>query len=314
MTTDQALREAKNRWMRRRRRLIGYGQWQPFVDAAPIREHVLTIRGTGMSLKSLSAATGVSQATLDHLLYGDTNYPPATKIRTESANALLAYWPNLDDYHDGAIIDATGTRRRLQALAAAGWPARTAHQHINFVNLSTIERARFNQQCTARLARAVRDFYNWASTRRPEDHGVSNWVASRCRNAAARQGWGDPTVWDDDTIDDPNTVPDSTGHCGTDRGWWMHTLERIRMCQPCEQAHEEWKAERKHLPRDQYMAAIGAARGAAANREAALAHDARELMRVSGLDYELAAERLGVTKGHLQQAMRRHPDDEQAAA
>ena len=54
MTTDQAIREAKNRWARRRRRLIGYGQWQPFTDAEPARRHVLAILGTGMGLAGIA--------------------------------------------------------------------------------------------------------------------------------------------------------------------------------------------------------------------------------------------------------------------
>lgn len=46
---------------------------------------------------------------------------------------------------------------------------------------------------------------------------------------------------------------------------------------------------------------------AAASREADLAHDGRELLR-HGADTEQAAERLGVTRNHLQQALLRHPD------
>jgi hypothetical protein len=45
-----------------------------------------------------------------------------------------------------------------------------------------------------------------------------------------------------------------------------------------------------------------------------LAHDARELMRVSGLTCEQAAERLGVTKAHLYQELTRHPQPEQELA
>jgi predicted DNA-binding protein (UPF0251 family) len=37
-------------------------------------------------------------------------------------------------------------------------------------------------------------------------------------------------------------------------------------------------------------------------------------MHVSGLDYEQAAERLGVTRQHLQQALVRHPETVKEAA
>ncbi|WP_030917445.1 hypothetical protein [Streptomyces sp. NRRL B-24720] len=307
MSTDQAVRDATARWMRRRRRLIGYGQWKPFVDAEPVRQHVLAIRDAGMSLKNLTAVTGVSSSTLDHLVYGATGYPPAVRIRTESATALLAYWPTLDDYIDGAVIDATGTRRRLQALGATGWPATAIRQRINFVNVKTIENARHNQQVTARLARAVRDLYESACGSKAETHGVTPWLATRCRNQAARSGWLGPEVWDDDTIDDPTAAPEFTGCCGTDRGWWMHTVQKLPMCERCQTAHEGWKAERAHLDHKERWAELGHAKAAASNRGANLAADARELMRISGLDYEQAAARLGITRQHLQQELQRHP-------
>ncbi|SFT31861.1 hypothetical protein [Streptomyces sp. ok210] len=311
MTTEQAVRDATARWMRRRRRLIGYGQWKPFVDAEPVRQHVLAIRDAGMSLKNLTAVTGVSSSTLDHLIYGGTGYPPAVRIRTESATTLLAYWPTLDDYVDGAVIDATGTRRRLQALSATGWPATSIHQRIDFVNVKTIENARYNQQVTARLARAVRDLYERACGSKAESHGITPGLATRCRNHAARSGWLGPEVWDDDTIDDPTASPEFTGCCGTDRGYWTHKLQKLPMCPPCAAAHQQWIDDQVDVDPAVRNQRMFAARAAAGTRGVDIAHDARELMRL-GCDYEQAAARLGITRQHLQQELKRHP--EKAAA
>ncbi|MEH0552529.1 hypothetical protein [Streptomyces sp. B21-101] len=208
MTTAQALREAATRQARRRRRLQAYGQWQPFVDAAPARQHVQAIRATGMSLAGIVRHTGVNSGTIDHLLYGKAPYPPAAKIRTENAKALLVYWPTLDDYDDGAVIDATGTRRRIQALAAAGWPSNAVHQHVNHITHKAVERLRTNERVTARTARAVRDFYRHAAGQTPEAHGVTPWVATRTRTYAAKNGYANAMAWDDDTIDDPNAQPE----------------------------------------------------------------------------------------------------------
>ncbi|MFJ1647935.1 hypothetical protein [Streptomyces sp. NPDC088258] len=307
MTTSQAIRDAKARWQRRRRRLIAYGQWQPFTDAHPVREHVTAIRATGMSLKNLSTATGVTVATLDHLYYGGTGYPPAHQIRTESANALLAYWPRLDDYVDAAVIDATGTRRRMQALAATGWPATATHGQIGYLAPRSVEKLRRNTQVTARVARTVRDLYPTASTGRAEDHGVTPWLAQRCRAYAASCGWTPPSTWDDDTIDDPDAIPEWTGRCGTDRGWWTHRLEQITVCSPCELAHGEWKRANAHLGKRDYMAALGRARAAASNRGPSIAADGRELLS-HGVDIDTAAARIGVTRQHLQQELVRHPE------
>ena len=208
MTTDQAIREAKNRWARRRRRLIGYGQWQPFTDAAPAREHVLAIKATGMGLAGIAKHTGVKRGSLDHLLYGKDNLPPAVKIRTENAEALLTYWPTLDDYEDHNTIDGTGTRRRMQALAAAGFPSRAVHRIVDTAHAQTFERLYACDKVTARLARAVRDFYDECSAKKPERYGVEAWIADRCRANAVKRGWALPIAWDDDTIDDPEAEPD----------------------------------------------------------------------------------------------------------
>lgn len=313
MTTDQAVREAKNRWARRRRRLIGYGQWKPFTDAEPVRRHVLAIQATGMGLAGIAHHTGVNLGTLDHLLYGSAGYPPASQIRTESANTLLAYWPILDHYSDGASIDGTGTRRRLQALAAAGWTAKVIHQHIDVGSVQTIEKLRTRNHVTARLARAVRDFYTESSTRSPEDHGVEPWLANRTRTYATRNQWAGPEAWSPDTIDDPDAQPDWTGHCGTDRGWWLHNTNHIPACARCQAAHDNWLAARKDLTSPERFRQLARARAAASNRGASLAHDARELMRVCGLNTEQAAARLGVTRDRLHQELLRHPKDQENA-
>ncbi|MGW2223873.1 hypothetical protein [Streptomyces formicae] len=307
-TTEEAIRDAKNRWARRRRRLIGYGQWQPFVDAAPVRQHVLAIQASGMGVAGIAARTGVNRGSIDHLLYGSAPCPPAVQIRTENAAALLSYWPTLDDYEDRSVIDGTGTRRRMQALAATGLPPKAVHRQVRIGNPQTFEHLTSRSKVTARTARAVRDFYNQASTKTAEQYGVTPGIATRTRNWAAKNRWAGPEAWDDDLIDDPAHAPDWTGHCGTDRGYWTHRWQKIPVCGRCESAHAEWLAARADLGVRERTRQQLAARAAAAHREADLAHDARELMRVSGLDYEQAAERLGVTRQHLQQALVRHPE------
>lgn len=310
MTTDQAVRDARNRWQRRRRRLIGYGQWQPFTDAQPVRQHVLAIKASGMGLVGIVKHTGVSLGSLEHLVYGKDDYPPAVTIRTESARALLAYWPTLDDYDDHNIIDGTGTRRRVQALAVAGWSSKAMHQHASIANVQTFERLRARTKVTARLARAVRDLYDEVSAKTAEDFGVTPWLAARTRTYAAKHQWAGPEAWDDDTIDDPEAHPDWTGCCGTDHGWWLHNINSLPVCARCQDAHKTWLAERRDLPAVERFRQLAYAKGAASNRGATLAADARELMRITGHDLEQIAERLGVTRNHLQQELLRHPQPE----
>lgn len=206
--SSQALREARNRQARRRRRLQGYGQWHPFVDAEPARQHVQAVRATGMSCAGIVRHTGVNIGMIDHLLYGKAPYPPAARIRTENAEALLAYWPVLDDYDDGAVIDATGTRRRVQAMAAIGFPSNAIQQRVDHITLKAVERLRINERVTARTARAIRDLYSEVSGKTAEDYGVTPWIAARTRTYAVKNQYAGPMAWDDDTIDDPQAKPD----------------------------------------------------------------------------------------------------------
>lgn len=205
-TTSFAQRVAQSRWKARRQQLIEAGEWEPFVAAGPVREHVNELREAGMSLRTLEARLGPSVGHLDHLLWGTEGYPPGEKVRTETARTLLAYWPTLDDFHDSARIDATGTRRRCQAMQARGFPlAAIAGQAGVFPR--HFQKSVSCDKVTARLARLVRDVYGLWWSADPGDYGVKAWVADRTRRDADRRGWHGPLAWDDDTIDDPQARP-----------------------------------------------------------------------------------------------------------
>ena len=205
----------------------------------------------------------------------------------------------------GQYVDATGSIRRARALHAIG------HTALAIAEAAGTSRTRIlpllDGHPRLRRSLAVRIEAAYAKlANQPGDN-------ARARNRSAREGWAPPGAWDDDSIDDPAAHPDWTGHCGSDRGWWLHRFENIPVCAPCTAAHEQWKTERAHLSHSERWSEIGLARSQARSREADLAHDARELMRL-GADIHQAAERLGVSRNHLQQAMGRHPADEAVAA
>lgn len=210
----------------------------------------------------------------------------------------------------GERIPGIGTFRRLRALAADGWTATELGLRCNKHKQYIVHLQKQNDDVLVRawVAKYVADVYRKTAGAKPEHHGIPAHIAERTRQAAAQKGWAPTRTWDDETLDDPNAQPDWTGACGTDRGWWMHKSEDIPFCQPCESAHAVWLAERKHLQPAERFRQLAAARSGAARREVDLATDARELMRVSGLDHQQAADRLGVTKAHLHQALVRNPD------
>ncbi|MDJ0466095.1 hypothetical protein [Streptomyces sp. H27-C3] len=198
--------EARKRWAARRRRLIGYGQWQPFVDAPPVRAHVQAILGAGMSLGALTERLGLAESVFDYLLYGDSDHEPGEQVRREPAEAVMAYWPTLGDFPDCARIDPTGTRRRVEALGALGWPRQAMADALGH-HKNRFYTALASERVSARFARKVADLYDRWWDQKPADHGVAAWVAERARRVAAEQQWPSPLAWDDASLDDPSAVP-----------------------------------------------------------------------------------------------------------
>lgn len=203
-----AKREAEARSQRRRRRLIGYGQWNPWHDVEPVRVYVQELMAAGLSLPAISARTGVKIGVFQALLYGNKRRALSEKIRTEHAEAILAFRPTLDDWPDDASVDATGSKRRLQALAVRGFPTTRVAAFIGTHerNFHRVMR-RASKTTSAATARLIRDAYDNLWDRDPAELGIPEPFARRTRDAAERQGWDGPLAWDDETIDDPKAKP-----------------------------------------------------------------------------------------------------------
>lgn len=273
------------------------------VDATPARQRLQQLRKT-MSLMQIKAATGCDDANLRLIIDGTRS-----QIRRDTLDRILSLKP--EPPAAGTYLDATGTRRRIQALRAIGWSARIIAETAT-TGEAVIERICDGQPCVRGVV-ALKILAAYAKlSHSPAPAGRS---ATRAKNYALANKWAPPGAWDDDRIDDPDALPEWTGHCGTDRGWWLHSFNDIPTCARCEAAHAEWKAERRHLPHPERFRQLALAKAAASNRGATIAADGRELMRISGLTYDQAAERLGVTRQHLQQELIRHPqpDTELAA-
>lgn len=111
-----------------------------------------------------------------------------------------------------ALIDATGTVRRLRALVALG------HSQVRIGAKLCVTGARVSQLCRGRsklvfreTAAKVIDLYNEWWDVVPTDRG-----ANAARAYARSQAWGSPLAWDDETIDDPEARPH--GVAGVGRG------------------------------------------------------------------------------------------------
>lgn len=96
------------------------------------------------------------------------------------------------------IVDATGTRRRLQALGAIGWSKTELGAKVGVTGMA-VNQWRTRDRVQVATAQRVAALYAELS-----DIPGTN---ERSRQYAARAGWVPPIGWDDDTIDDPTAQP-----------------------------------------------------------------------------------------------------------
>jgi hypothetical protein len=190
-----------------RKRLIAYGQWQPFVDAGPAREHVRALARCGIGWKRAAALAGVPNGSMSRLMFGTSTRAPSKRIRPETERRILAVRPSPEALSPGHPVDATATRRRVQALVAVGYSrtfvaGRLGRTGANF--LTTLSR----QQVTAATALAVRALYDELWDVPPPE--LDRWARSsvaRAKNMARANRWPPPQAWDDETIGDPDAKP-----------------------------------------------------------------------------------------------------------
>jgi len=199
------------------RRQKAYGRWPEWggrVDANPARQHIRALQAAGMGLKQVKRLSGVGEGTIFPLLYGDpaAGLEPTKRIAPERAQALLAVQATMDTLAAGAVMDATGTRRRLQALSANGWAAALLAERLNR-HASAIRRTRISPTVLVSNARDVRDLYEsmWDELP-PMATGDQKSSVTRVKQHAKRLGWAPPMAWDDDTIDHPDAQPEGAGY------------------------------------------------------------------------------------------------------
>ena len=193
--------------LERRRRLdIFIGAAPKRVDAAPVREHVKALGQQGVGYKRVAALAGLAPSTVLKITTRDPGRAdglPQQRVTPDTAVRILAVRATLDTVTDGASIDATGTRRRLQGLHARGWSRRALAIRLGMEH-NALRLAFVNGTVSGRLARAVRDVYEdlWDQAP-PASTGHERASITRTLRWAAAHRWPVPAAWDDDQIDDP---------------------------------------------------------------------------------------------------------------
>jgi hypothetical protein len=169
------------------------------VDAEPVRQHVRRLQNSGLGIPAIAELAGLDTQRLSALMYGhpSKNQPPSKTVRPSTADKILAV-------HAGQVptrgwLPAVGTRRRLQALAAIGWPLRHVEKLAGLPDshVHRILAAPEGGRVKARTARAVASVYGRLWNVNPASAGQLSGSISRVKKVAAAKGWLPPVAWDD---------------------------------------------------------------------------------------------------------------------
>jgi hypothetical protein len=186
-----------------------FGRWNPFIDVTAARDHIDLLRRAHLGYEQIARLAGTSFTHIREIagtVARSGNRPPITQIRQDLANRIIAITPDPANRAPQSQVDALGTRRRLQALVAIGWPTDTLAARIGRTP-TNLRRTMTGATVTARTAQIVDDLYNELWDQQPP-HATQpeRDAAAEARQTAAQQGWPPPLAWDDiDTDPDPNT-------------------------------------------------------------------------------------------------------------
>ena len=183
-----------------------YGRWQPYVDAGPVREHIRSLRAAGIGVERIADLAGISVSHIRELAgLGRSDGPGTRRVRPSTATRVLGLTISDASRAPRSRVVATGTRRRLQALIAIGWPTQLLAAQLGR-RPSSLYRSMNGASVTAGTAHDVASLYERLSnTAPPRATGKQRAAADAAHAHAAARGWLPPLAWDD--IDADPTPP-----------------------------------------------------------------------------------------------------------
>ncbi len=193
---------ANSAYTMRRDKLIAYGQWQPYIDAEPVRAHMGALSAAGIGWKRVSVLADVATSTLCALLYGKPGRQPTKRIRPDIAAAILAVELETATVAAGQLVPAIGTQRRIKAMVADGWTLTIQAEQFGW-SIGSYYQLLHRDEIRKETAEKVAALYAArAAMPRPAVRG-----ANHARKWAREHECFPSIAWDDDTIDDPDALP-----------------------------------------------------------------------------------------------------------
>jgi hypothetical protein len=182
-----------------------FGRRRPFVDSAPVRKHIRALRAAGIGVEQIAMLAGISTSHVRELGHHVRDGRPGVRrVRPETAHQVLRIRVDQANRAPRSLVIATGTRRRLQALIAVGWPHDQLAARLGRSSAG-LRRSMLSDSVTAQTAQDVSALYEqlW-NLRPPQSTDDQRAAADAARAFAAERGWRPPLAWDDiDTDPDP---------------------------------------------------------------------------------------------------------------
>lgn len=237
-------------YTRAERKFRKYHGISMLVSTDRVVDHLRMLKGEPyyMSNARISELAGIAESNLCQILSGQRGraryYEPVKSVHRDTEAAILEVLPEIDPpARGGGHVPPLGTRRRLQALAAAGFPLNYLAQGMGWgtdpqpVHRLIMEKTAKNFVFHSTHLKACR-LYDKLSCTDPHDMDFHKPSIQRSINMNRPKGWAPPSCWDPDTIDDPEAIPEWTGACGTPEGYLIHGRESIPICPPCAAARD----------------------------------------------------------------------------
>lgn len=192
------------------KRAKALGRWAPYLDAGPVRHHIQSLREAGIGYARIATLAGTSSSHVRELAgtAGRSGHrPPIRRVRRDTAERILTIAPTAANHATRSQVDATGTRRRLQALVALGWTFGQLATELERT-VSNLKRTLRTHWVTADTAVRVAAVYERLWDSRPDQSSPSSRAAANAARAHAREhGWPPPLAWND--IDTDPAPPDA---------------------------------------------------------------------------------------------------------
>jgi DNA-directed RNA polymerase specialized sigma24 family protein len=182
----------------------------PYLDAAPVRAHIDELRRAGIGYQQIARLSDTSATHIREIAGAVTrsgDRRPIRNVRADTATRILRIAATPANRAPHGQIDATGTRRRLQALIAAGWPLDDLARRLQRT-VSNMHRTMAARTVTARTAQHIADLHEqlW-NIAAPHATEADRAASTAARNHAARHGWLPTLAWDDIDTDPHPTTP-----------------------------------------------------------------------------------------------------------